>query len=293
MQAHTLEREFAGRQVADLFAARDRVFAIHYASQQLRRDQRELTPPVAAIAVRNVGTGVGRVFSIKAEADNAGINLSPALVQSTLRRLEYSLLFNFNDFLASNPDARFVHWYMRDDKFGFPALEHRYRKVQADLNHDLLGPRSVAVAAPFGYSSRQAPFPVVVADDRKVDLARLVRMLHGGGFISLKDLADRNGLSHAELIDGQHEPEAFEAGNHARLQWSTSTKARLIAELLSLVRQEGLRIEPRRTRDSNAIRIFINYRREDTEAAAGRLHDRLSLDFGNEHVFIDTDDIPA
>ncbi|MGE3710812.1 MAG: toll/interleukin-1 receptor domain-containing protein, partial [Hyphomicrobiaceae bacterium] len=51
--------------------------------------------------------------------------------------------------------------------------------------------------------------------------------------------------------------------------------------------------EPRRTRDSNAIRIFINYRREDTEAAAGRLHDRLSLDFGNEHVFSDTDDIPA
>tara|TARA_R110002073_G_scaffold318350_1_gene492462 strand:+ start:1311 stop:2984 length:1674 start_codon:yes stop_codon:yes gene_type:complete len=37
--------------------------------------------------------------------------------------------------------------------------------------------------------------------------------------------------------------------------------------------------------------IFINYRREDTRADAGRLYDRLSAHFGPEHVFMDIDDI--
>lgn len=37
--------------------------------------------------------------------------------------------------------------------------------------------------------------------------------------------------------------------------------------------------------------IFINYRREDSRADAGRLYDRLSEHFGAQHVFMDIDDI--
>jgi hypothetical protein len=40
-------------------------------------------------------------------------------------------------------------------------------------------------------------------------------------------------------------------------------------------------------------RIFINYRREDSIVAAGRLHDRLAQTFGHKNVFMDVDDIPA
>jgi len=39
--------------------------------------------------------------------------------------------------------------------------------------------------------------------------------------------------------------------------------------------------------------IFINYRRQDTISTAGRLHDRLSHEFGKENVFMDVDHIPA
>ena len=38
-------------------------------------------------------------------------------------------------------------------------------------------------------------------------------------------------------------------------------------------------------------KIFINYRREDTAAYAGRLYDRLAAHFGKEGVFIDIDQI--
>jgi hypothetical protein len=39
--------------------------------------------------------------------------------------------------------------------------------------------------------------------------------------------------------------------------------------------------------------IFINYRREDSAATAGRLHDRLAQVFGRKHIFMDVDHIPA
>jgi TIR domain len=42
-----------------------------------------------------------------------------------------------------------------------------------------------------------------------------------------------------------------------------------------------------------ATKVFINYRRDDSIAAAGRLHDRLAQAFGRRHVFMDVDNIPA
>ena len=38
--------------------------------------------------------------------------------------------------------------------------------------------------------------------------------------------------------------------------------------------------------------IFVCYRREDTQDAAGRLHDRLVDAFGPERVFMDIDSVP-
>lgn len=39
-------------------------------------------------------------------------------------------------------------------------------------------------------------------------------------------------------------------------------------------------------------KIFICYRREDSDVAAGRIYDRLKAHFGDGHVFMDVDDIP-
>ncbi|HEX8068402.1 MAG TPA: toll/interleukin-1 receptor domain-containing protein [Pyrinomonadaceae bacterium] len=39
-------------------------------------------------------------------------------------------------------------------------------------------------------------------------------------------------------------------------------------------------------------RIFLSYRREDSAAVAGRIHDRLRTHFGHESVFMDIDTIP-
>ena len=40
------------------------------------------------------------------------------------------------------------------------------------------------------------------------------------------------------------------------------------------------------------MRIFINYRRDDSAGIAGRLYDALSVRFGSQSAFIDVDAIP-
>jgi hypothetical protein len=42
---------------------------------------------------------------------------------------------------------------------------------------------------------------------------------------------------------------------------------------------------------SSELRIFLNYRREETSGHAGRLYDELVLRFGEDHIFMDVDTI--
>ena len=42
-----------------------------------------------------------------------------------------------------------------------------------------------------------------------------------------------------------------------------------------------------------AVKVFINYRRDDSIGMAGRLHDRLTQTFGRDNLFMDVDNIPV
>ena len=42
-----------------------------------------------------------------------------------------------------------------------------------------------------------------------------------------------------------------------------------------------------------AVKVFINYRRDDSIGMAGRLHDRLGQTFGRDSLFMDVDNIPV
>ncbi len=41
------------------------------------------------------------------------------------------------------------------------------------------------------------------------------------------------------------------------------------------------------------MKVFICYRREDSQHQTGRLYDRLELEFGAENVFKDVDSVPV
>ena len=57
--------------------------------------------------------------------------------------------------------------------------------------------------------------------------------------------------------------------------------------------QRSAKTEHKTTRVKSPLqRIFICYRREDTQDAAGRLHDRSPLPTASERVFMDIDSVP-
>jgi hypothetical protein len=41
-----------------------------------------------------------------------------------------------------------------------------------------------------------------------------------------------------------------------------------------------------------ALKVFVNYRRENSAAYAGRIHDRLESEFGRDNLFMDVDAVP-
>ena len=66
----------------------------------------------------------------------------------------------------------------------------------------------------------------------------------------------------------------------------------LIDELSGVPAQAAGPAEPRGERAERPPRLFLCYRRDDTEDAAGRLHDSLVAAFGSDRVLMDLDSVP-
>jgi len=104
--------------------------------------------------------------------------------------------------------------------------------------------------------------------------------------VSLSDMEDpeRATLVRAFRAEVAREVRPAQFSDLAELIGGLSTGVRAeLAKLPELEKLDKQRLPPRR--------IFLNYRREDTGWAAGRLFDRLSHRFGKDQVFKDIDSI--
>jgi hypothetical protein len=61
--------------------------------------------------------------------------------------------------VGSHRGLKYLHWNMRDINYGFAAIEHRHRVLGGS--------------------------PVIVDDDKKIDLARLLIDIYGVGYVGL------------------------------------------------------------------------------------------------------------
>ena len=194
------ERERLNR----LFANPGAVYVIHYACQSFFQKQQAGSPRVASIGIRNLQTGATASFSIHRE-------LELSKQRQALDVLERSMLEKYFQFLAEHKGMTFVHWNMRDHKFGFAAIEHRY---------EVLGGN-----------------PYVLPDHQKVDLSMLLANLYGSNYLPrphFESLARRNRLSTAGYLPGNEEPIMFASGEYFDVLQSTLCKVTLIADVAQL-----------------------------------------------------------
>ncbi len=214
-----VRQQAARKTLADVLAHPETVYAVHYACQSFYQDSQVASPRVGAISVRQLSTGQVTSFSI---AQVAELNrLQPNEIAPLLDRIECKLLEGYFEFVRGNKHARYVHWNMRDQQFGFAALEHRL---------------TVLGGSPFE-----------IPESHRFDLATLVEEIYGADYVAgrakLKTLAEINDLVTAGFFPGREEAAAMDDGRYRDLAGSTLAKVRAIADIAQKAHDRTLATE--------------------------------------------------
>lgn len=204
------ERSSGRKVINDLFQDSSKVYVIHYSCESFYEGSTGASKRVTSIAVRNLKTGQSRSWSLHKSAELDG---RVDAINENLDQYERSRLDGYFAFLEQHSACRFIHWNMRDEHFGFYALEHKYT---------VLGGR-----------------PYELQDDKKVDLARVLVSLYGKQYAPHGDskgrkgrimaLAELNHVTDQDALSGQEEAEAFVAGDFLKMHRSTLRKLDMFA----------------------------------------------------------------
>lgn len=205
---------------------------------------------VTSIAIKNLKSGQTKTWSIHKAAELCGQLTSltamvkanaPLVSQSkgndaaqadstvrisqTLNPLELDMLKGYFAFLENHTDSTFVHWNMRDDNYGFSALEHRFRVLGGT--------------------------PVILHDNKKFDLARELITLYGKRYAShtsqsgrkgrLMSVIELNKISDTDALQGPEEAAAFVNGEFIKLQQSTLRKLDVMANIFDRAHDKSLK----------------------------------------------------
>jgi hypothetical protein len=193
--------------------------SVHYACETFYYKE----PPtrIAAIGVKNYRTNESHVFSVHDEIMRLG--LSDSAVEpngSEYAEVEKSMLGHFYDYVGSQGlnAARWLHWSMNSDQFGFAHLSNRFR--------DLGGK------------------PLDIPASNRLCVSNSLHSIYGARFMcdpKLPNVAKMNQLTGPNFLPGDKEAFAFVAGKWREIHNASKEKASLILEIASLaVRKELL-----------------------------------------------------
>ena len=118
------------------------------------------------------------------------------------------MLEEFFDYAKKHEGYIWLHWNMRDAKYGFEALEHRF-KVHNET-------------------------PFRVREPFRCDLARLLVELYGVNYIGhprLEMLAIKNDIGILDFLNGEEEARAFNDKRYVALHRSTLRKVDIISDI--------------------------------------------------------------
>lgn len=107
---------------------------IHYARQNCFEDAYEKGPRIIIIAAMNAGNEQTMLFSLKKIADAYGIDFFE-ISESEQDEIEMEMLQHFFEYAESNAQKKWLHWNMKNNNFGFSAIEERYHNLGGDVRH--------------------------------------------------------------------------------------------------------------------------------------------------------------
>lgn len=211
-------RKAALAEIETAIAAKAHASVVHYACEGFEK----LEGRMAAIAVRNLGTGATTLFDVTSKLP-AGVTPKSA-DPSELAQAELRMLEDFDTFLQGHPNHYWLHWNMRDATFGFDALQRRQRAL--------------------GGSPGTLP-----AAQMRIDLGSRMFDLYGDRYAAppsrLETLAARNGLGMASLISGAEQGELVTRGDYRRVERSLLNRVDLLYSIAIKAGENTLKTDAR------------------------------------------------
>jgi hypothetical protein len=204
-------RKEAKGNIAQILSDPKSVYFIHYSCESFYDREGKGAPRITTIAVRHMSSAQTKSFSIYKCAQIKRV--SDSEIDGRYDELEKEMLQEFYRFLDKHQHYRFVHWNMRDENYGFPAIEMRFK---------VLG----------GYGA------IEIHEEQLYDLSRILIGLYGSTYIGhprLQKLMDLNHISDKDFLTGQKEADAFEEKKYHKLHQSTLRKVDNLENILERV----------------------------------------------------------
>ncbi len=107
---------------------------IHYARQNCFTDGYEKGPRVIAIVVMNAESEQLRIFSLRKTAEQQGKDFFQ-INEKEKDEIETELLNDFFEYVKINKEKMWLHWNMKNNNFGFSAIENRFSELNGKPYH--------------------------------------------------------------------------------------------------------------------------------------------------------------
>lgn len=205
----------ARTKLKELFDVPHSVLFIHYSCESFYDRPNGMSPRITSIAVRFLGSGQTKSFSIHQQAELAGKMGNE--ITPHYDEYEREMLEKFYKFLEQFSACKWVHWNMRDANYGFEAIAHRFRVLGGD--------------------------PVEIQDTNKIDLARILYDFLGSKYVShprFHNLLLKNDMVPVNFMLGAEEAAAFGNGEYVKLHQSTLSKVDAITNLAEVAVEDKL-----------------------------------------------------
>jgi hypothetical protein len=201
-------RAIAQKRLNELFENPSNVYVIHYSCEGFFDRPRGFTPRIASIAVMKLDDRQTTSFSVAQIAERK--HLSGEEIEGQYYLLELEMLEAFFSFIApfNHNGCFWLHWNMRNNHYGFEALEHRYSIFDGQ--------------------------PVTILQTQRRDLSQILRDIYGKDYIEkpqLYNLIVKNDLLHDDLLPGEEEAIAFDEKEFFRMHESTLSKVSAIGAI--------------------------------------------------------------
>lgn len=180
---------------------------IHYACTDF--NDPVLSARITCIAMRPLSETSTKTFSIIDEAQK--IQLEPSQITKHFDILECNMLSVFFEFVQKLHHPVWLHWNMRDAKYGFEAITNRYRYLSSKSINDVF--------------------------NKKIDIADYLKSIYGYDYVAhprLQSICKINNISLLDFITGDEEASAFQNGEYNKILNSTLRKINCIHSLVQM-----------------------------------------------------------